>query len=286
MRLLRLVKLAKIFRTLKAFRFFQDILLIFESLRHSLNALVWIFIMLGTVLYLFALIFFQAMVEFLTESYDEVSDDDRRIIYESFGSVLKSMLSLYKAITGGIDWNDNYVIVSRSGGVYAGLYIGFTFFFVFAMLNILTAVFVEKAATVSKPGPDEVVSNQQRKIIEEANHLRMMFEILQIDSDSSGRISWTEFECMMQTPPVVAYMASIGLEVNEPRVFFDMLCKSAGREEVTVDDFVDGCMQMRGSATSIDVHRNCFQLQLIQEQLRVLASDMTSLKAACHLCEF
>jgi len=84
-----------------------------------------------------------------------------------------------------------------------------------------------------------------------------------MDRDKTGRISWKDFERNMRNEVMVAYMASIGLEVHEVELFFRVVAGAATSGEISIERFVDGCMQMKGNATGIDMQRQLFEMYLL-----------------------
>merc|ERR1719453_2455220 len=124
--------------------------------------------------------------------------------------MLKSMLSLYMAVTGGNDWGPYYSVVETASPIYAVIFIFFTFFFTFALFNILTGIFVEKAVCTSLPDRDDLVLQQRQKARQDAQEFRHMCSVL--DKGKKGTIRWKDFERHMENDVMVAYMASIGLE--------------------------------------------------------------------------
>jgi len=276
LRLLRIPKLAKVLRAFRAMRFFKDLAVIMEGMKSSMVALFMIFIMLALTIYMFSLIFMQSMVRYLESNGESLSDDERATIDEMFGSIQRSTVSLYMAVTGGNDWSLCYDVVAESGAVPAVLFLFFTFFFTFAMFNILTALFVEKVSVAAEPGKDELVVHHKQKYHLACNELRHLCQYL--DKDASGTITWDAFKLMMTNPVMVAYLASIGLEVHEPVLFFSIICDQAcvaveDEPCVSIEDFVDGCMRMKGSATSIDAHRHQFEIHMVQRSLEQLSLD-------------
>merc|ERR1711970_132099 len=114
-----------------------------ESLRSSLWALFWSCIMVGLVLYIYALVFVQGMADHIIVKGDDLDSSFKKRALDSFGSLPKAMLTLYMAAAGGVDWSGTYHMVQESGPLYGALFILFTFFFTFALFNILTGIMVE-----------------------------------------------------------------------------------------------------------------------------------------------
>lgn len=254
MRIFRLLKLAKILRTLRVMKVFRDLAQILESFKNCAISLFWSFIMIVFVIYIFALIFLQGLTGYLMDNYGQVSDTQVEEINSSFGSLYTSMVSLYMAVTGGNDWGYYLDLVKKAGVFYELLFLMFTFFFVFALLNILTGVFVEKAVVAAQPDREEIILEQRRKTMEDAHEFKHLCHLL--DTDHTGTISKAEFMQSMKNELLTSYMAAVGIEVRDVSLFFDMIGISQDDgEEITIERFVDGCMAMKGLATNFDMQK-------------------------------
>merc|ERR1712187_28329 len=108
-----------------------------------------------------------------------------------------------------------------TGEGYAAFYLFFTFFFAFALFNILTAIFVEKAVVAAQPDREDEILWHRRKCLEDIQEFREICNTL--DLDSSGKFSKEEFQQCMSNDLIVAYMAHAGLEMHDVDFFYQVL---------------------------------------------------------------
>jgi len=278
MRLLRLLKLARVLRALRTFHFFNSLSQLLESLQKSFSAMFWGFIMLGFVLYLFALVFMQALLGVLIES-DDLDPLVHNRIVSNFGSLAKTLVSLYMSVTGGNDWGDYFDIVSYAGVFYGVLFLLFTFTTYFALFNILTGMLVEKAFVSNKPDRAENILRQRRYLAEQKSQFVEICNVL--DTDGDGEISWPEFKKQMTNPVLLSYMASIGIEVDDVKLFFQTCLGSTSsaaidEAQIPIEQFVRGCLQMKGTATSIDMQRLLLDTHGFLKEVKVLRASFTN----------
>jgi len=104
-----------------------------------------------------------------------------------------------------------------------------------------------------------------------AGRLHQIF--LDSDADNSGTLSWDEFEKHLGDRRVSAYLASLDLNVSELRVVFDIL-DTERTGCVTIDDFVWGCMRLRGTAKSVDM---CTLLYEYRKSTQAIEASLASL---------
>jgi len=266
MRVLRLVKLAKILRALRIMKVMRELGQILDSMRSCAITLMWSFVMIVFVIYMFSLIFLQGLNGYLRENAD-VPEPQRAEIEAAFGTFFTAMVSLIKAGTGGNDWAVYLDLVVLAGPVYEVLFLVFIFFFVFALLSILSGVFVEKAVAAAQPDREAVILEQRRKTMKHAKEFLHLCKVM--DADYNGTISRAELKESMKNELIFSFMAAHGIELREVDIFFDMIGNmGAKNDEIPIERFVEGCMTLKGAATNFDVQKLTLHVDAIQSEMR------------------
>jgi len=246
---------------------FRELATLIDSFRSCIVSMFWSFFMLFLLLYVFALVFVQGLHGYLLDhskgNADPVDPKVNAEILQRFGSVRVTMLSLYMCVTGGTDWNTPYEVVALSGKLYQLIFIFFTFFFIFAIFNILTGTFVEKAVNSATPDREEVLMTQRENMLKSAAISKNAFEM--VDQNHDQRVSLDEFKTRMNDPLFTAFMASIGLELQEVELFFRVVCGES--TEMELDQFVEGCISMKGGATALDMQKQLFETRKVVKRV-------------------
>jgi len=260
-------------------RFFRELRLMLMAVHRSMVALFWCLVLLAFILYVFGLIIIQGVTAHIIDNSDALSSQDIDRYLKHFGSMQSTMLSLYKAVTGGADWQIYFDIVSEAGGIYALLFIFYTAFFTFVVMNILTGMIVENVVKLADKGDDSLMIMFRQKQIDVMNDAQHVFR--KIDTDGSGTINMEEFQEGMLSDQVLVLMNSLDLEVRDAEWFFKMLLQISDTGEVDSDSFVDTCIKMKGTAKSIDLQCLAYETKLIRRSLRdveEMVDQMGSLK--------
>jgi len=255
-RVMRLFRFVRILRIVRVMRFFYSFRLMIYSVVYSILCLLWVFGMLFFIMYFFALFFLHGVSEHFRTYYE---DNDGAICETSLclelqslcGDVVNMVLSLFMSICGGVDWRDLWVILRDVSWVYGWAFIFYIFFMVFGVLNVVVATFVEQSSLISQRDRELVTQNELEKNRQYYNNIRGFFE--EADLDGSGTLSSQEFEDYLGDENVQAYFQSFELDVTQARTLFRLLDLDES-DDVDIDEFVEGCMRMRGQARSIDVH--------------------------------
>eukprot|EP00928_Gymnodinium_smaydae_P027241 TRINITY_DN21121_c0_g3_i1.p1 TRINITY_DN21121_c0_g3~~TRINITY_DN21121_c0_g3_i1.p1 ORF type:complete len:636 (-),score=113.04 TRINITY_DN21121_c0_g3_i1:51-1958(-) len=270
MRIIRLLKIVKIIRSFRVVKVFRELALMLESFLKCFVSMFWALLMLAFLLYVFALVFLQGFSGYLASA--EPSDQKNiDLVVEQFGSLAKTMLALYMSVTGGNDWIVFYRTTELAGSFYSSAFLIFTFIFGFALFNILTGIFVEKAVVASQPDREDLVLEQRRRSISEAKEFYNL--CLRLDLDGTGTITLEEFKENMTNETVISYMASVGLEVYDVELFFRILAGPEEDADIPIDTFVQGCMAMRGTATGLDLQKQIHETLLLKDRLRKFEDD-------------
>jgi len=254
MRAMRILKIAKVSRTVRLMQQFSELRLILNSMLGSLKNLGWSIAMLALIFYLFALVFVQLTASSLEDSLNSNQQDPfRQLKLDWFGSVEMAMLTLYKACTGGDDWSVPYGVAVESGELPAFLFIFFIAFMQIAVLNILTGIFVEKAMKLAQPDRERLGIEIDRKEKQVEEDLRKMCR--EMDTDNSGCIKSDELNDFIEGGKLKGFLMTLGLHIKDTDVFFSILDSNSQQAagSVATEIFIEECMKLKGFATNLDL---------------------------------
>jgi len=244
-RVLRILRLVRAVRIIRVVRFFSQLRLMVNSTMNSFMPFFWAFCLLFLLIYIVAIQVTQNVNEFTSI---EGQEDD--LMLEYFGTLHYSVYTLFQMISGGVSWRDPVVVLHRIHWSYAVLMSMFVSFTVFAVLNIVTGVFVGSAMHTAQQDQDVVIQDAMNEEDSFAHEVLRIFE--EADTDHSGHITCDELEVHLQDPRVRAYLHHLALDVAEARGLFNLLdiCNT-GR--VSSHEFLLGCMRLKGPAKNVDV---------------------------------
>jgi len=270
-RICRMLKMQRSFRALKAVRFLTGFRLMINCVLGSMVPLAWSTLLLTAFMMVFSLVFMQGTTQYLIVTED-VPDDVKRMLLIRFGSVKASMVSLLQSVTGGVDWGSIYTSLLMVGPVYASIFVFFVVFFLMSFFNITTSLFVDQALKLSRPDHEVRMLEKWREDVMVANDLKVT--IAKLDTNENGLVTREEWLRMADTPEVRAYFEIADLEIRDANEFFDTVVSLTGSNEIDIDSFVEGCMKVKGGATSVDLQVLLFQvrdLRFMVEELSMTA---------------
>lgn len=239
-RILRILRLIRVLRLVRLLRFVQELRTLVCSIGSSFRSLCWTLVLLFLMIYVVSVCLTQLVADSGAEDPSIVLDESTMVHYY-YGTLMRSVLSLFQAITGGVDWDD--LVLPLTTHIHPVLSVVFTLYIAFAvlaMMNVVTGVFVESALYAAKADKeDELVST-----------VRNMF--VHTDVDNSGSICWEEFAEQLDSPQMSRYFKALDIDVSDARGLFTLLDADESGE-VNAEEFLDGCLRLRGPAKAIDL---------------------------------
>jgi len=258
LRVIRVLRLVRIVRLARVMHLISELRTIVVSIFSSLRPLFWTLVLLLIIIYIIAVYITQVVTDHLISDVDATSDGTGNL-KRLYGSVSRSILSLFQYISGGINWDIGLdplmVYISPLIGLLFAAYVGFS---IFALMNITTGVFVESA--LKNANKDQELFLMY--------HAKDLFAAL--DLDESGDITWQEFSASLDTPAMRLYFKTIDLDPSEAQDLFRII-DFDGKGFVDINQFIWGCIRLRGPARSLDL------AALIQAYVRTSDKFKTSL---------
>mmetsp|Transcript_114997 Transcript_114997/g.365401 ORF Transcript_114997/g.365401 Transcript_114997/m.365401 type:complete len:656 (-) Transcript_114997:294-2261(-) len=267
-RSMRLFKVGKILRIFKSMRFLKELRVIMGSIYGSFVSLFWSLITIGMILYVFALFFVQQMAVMLT---DEDADDPFKMLQRAFfRDVQRTMLTLVQSTMGGLDWDIVFKMIQPLGWVYCVAFIFYVAFFNFAVMNILTGIFVENAMKLCRPDDEEIQLQHQRKKKLDMKNIRHIVEAM--DEDRNGTIRRAEFLNAAKHEEMVSRFWDLGIDIRNTERFFDTVV-GVDKASVPIDEFVERAVEMQGQASNATLHNLMMHIGILERSLRDMHKD-------------
>jgi len=264
LRLVRLVRLFRVVRLVKVLRFVADLRMIVYGIWRSLTLFFWAIVAL-TIMNFMCSVYFTDLV--LTNKLSgTISAPD---INKHFGSLGDTMVTLFMAVTGGRNWGDLTDILSDKMDFWVmGPFLLYMAFTLYAVLNVITGVFLETAMDSAREEKEFYVICNARLVFQAA------------DIDGTGTITWPDLERTLEHRDVRRFFDAVDIEVSEARALFRLL-DASGDGRVSADEFIDGCLRVRGPSKSLDLLVLQKEVsELFQRHIRVRKQDQVRTKMA------
>jgi len=248
LRVLRVLRVIRMMRIIRMFRFFRELRLMAVSLLSCLVSLMWAGIMMTLCMFLFGMV----LLDGARDRVREIGKDDAdfKTFTEFYGGVPQVVFSLILAITGGMDWYELLYPFISINPAYAIAFTLFVLFVMFGMLNILIGIFVQKSEELFHIDKELVMQEEMARNTSYLNQIKNLFQ--KVDGDASNTLTWEELEANLQDENVQTYFSLLQIDVSAAQGLFQLLDVDESGE-VDVNEFIMGCMRLKGAAKSIDM---------------------------------
>merc|ERR1712136_286300 len=199
-------------------------------------------------MFLFAVIFMQGATQYIDQA--ESSDANVEFLETYFGSMWMTFLTLFMSVTSGLSWWDVEVVLPEIHPVYGFLFVVYIATMVLSLLNIVTGICVNNALEMAQMDHDLMMKFELDRKAAYIESLEDLFHDL--DANGSGTISFEDFTKHLEQHETSALFSVLGIEVSDAISFFETLDVD-GSHELEIDEFVMGCLNLRGNVRTVDV---------------------------------
>lgn len=266
LRVLRLVRVVRFVRALRSFVFFRDLRITVSVLCGSLMPMMPFVIIMTLIFMTFGILFTDGASEHM------VSHGVDPQLMKYYGSLFVTMSTLFKAITGGIDWEVAAEPLESMNALYSITFYSYMAFSIFALLNVVNAMFIDKTLQRSRQDRDFVVQTEQDGKREFLDTMDRLFT--ELDHDGTGTISVKGLHQRLQDPKICAYFKAIDLKVYKVEKLFQLLDvdKSGAIDHL---EFKKGCDRLRGDASQLDQALMQYQMKALGKESRAIKELLT-----------
>ncbi|CAE7484603.1 CACNA1H, partial [Symbiodinium necroappetens] len=220
--------------------------------------------LLAIVMFIFGVTLMQ-----LAYAHLQTNEADTAEVTKYYGTLGRSMLTLFMAISGGIDWKDSVAPLGPMSWIldyFMGVYVFFT---LFCFINVITGIFVDNAKAL---GETEAMHQRSALALKRKMWVKKVLALFaQLDSGQEGDLSYEEFAAEIQDERVQDCFRHLGINVENHSVdeLFDLFDVDA-EGKIDQSSFEQAIRQFHGHARSIDVYKLRRETQKIAKQVRSL----------------
>lgn len=263
---LKMLKMGRLLRMVRMVRLLPELKSLVLLIMASMSSFVWTCVLLLLLVYMLSVYMVMMAVESL--EMDRPETQNRLDVKRFWGSIGSAVLSLYWSITGGQDWAVviQPLVDETENQIHNLVFSMFIAFATMVLMNLVTGVFVEGAARLTKEDRDKELSRMAHRV----------FRL--VDDDQSEEINRTEFMRHMGAGGLDNYLAAVDLPRSAATTLFDILdVDKSGK--IDVNEFVDGCMRLKGLPRAADIS------QLLMESRKQAARQKEWFAAVSGLVE-
>jgi len=247
-RLVRLVRVLRFIRLVRIAQHVENLYFMLMALKGCWRALGWSCAILLAIQAFTACVISQIL--FATYFSDEGRPiAERREVFNYFGSFARSLLTTFEMSLG--NWpTPARVLFENVNEWFMWVFLVHKLVVGFAFVGVINAMFVQETFQIAMTDDLTMVLKKQRHLRTQKAKLEKLFEAA--DSDHDGRVSRTEFACVLRHHDVRLWLASMDYDPKDPDYLFDLLDQNDSGD-LSATEFLKGMMHLRGFARAMDL---------------------------------
>jgi len=271
-RVFRVLRLVYVVRMIRVIPWFRELRILIDGIMKCGRTLLWSTLIMLFITYVYAVVCLQLSADWLSLAKDSgvSTQATERFLQAHFPSLIYSIYTLFKAVTGGISWGE---VSDPLQDVNVVLIITFPFYIivsVFCVLNIVTAAFVEAASRKSQDCTESALNHltQRSEWIDAIQNIFAKF-----DDDEDNMLSWEEFSHIMVDWKTREALEDMGIDISfEHAALLFKLFDSDGDGHIDVNEFAHGIHHLKGNARSVDMYVQFLEMSRQVNRLRHMVS--------------
>lgn len=258
-RIVRVARIARIIRIVRVMRFLRAFKVLITAIYGTMKSCAWALLLLSIIMYVFAVIFAQGVADHTMKS----SNNDEVLIYY-FGTMPRCIFTLFKSIIGGVDWEEVAKPLSDVGWVFVLLFVIYVAFVQLVVMNVVAGLFLQSAIEQAQQDEEHII---QLRLAEKQHFVERLQALFQeLDSSQDGSITLNEFEAHLRDEHMQAFLQTFEIENADAWTLFKLLDTDGGGS-VDYNEFVEGCIRLKGSAKSIQMAQMMYHHKWIMDKV-------------------
>eukprot|EP00929_Paragymnodinium_shiwhaense_P121893 TRINITY_DN9431_c0_g4_i1.p1 TRINITY_DN9431_c0_g4~~TRINITY_DN9431_c0_g4_i1.p1 ORF type:complete len:710 (-),score=189.32 TRINITY_DN9431_c0_g4_i1:89-2218(-) len=239
LRLVRLLRFLRLLRLLRSMQFFMELRIMCKLALETTKSLTWAGGLVGMFLFLAGVLLTDQITSTRAQFMEDNNTKDLEGISEHFGTLDRTILTLFQAISGGLIWGQPIERLSEvMSPAITPLFCFYIAFWMFAMSNVISSICVHQALAISQEAHEDA-------IVEQVNSLFMRRSLRRA-------FSYEEFKDMMDThPEMPTLFKALNIDAGESQLLFKLL-DDDNDGLVDYDEFINGATRLRGNARSLE----------------------------------
>lgn len=218
------------------------------------------------ILYIFSLVFASAAIDFAGHTS---KDELPQRLLKLYGSMGRSMSTLFAAITAGEPWHDLMQPLKAISSVWGFFFQAYVFIMAFGVMNTVAALFFDGLMHRSKVDRDFALSESNAKDRRRLMHIK---DLLRQESSEDGYIRFKRLLKVLSNESCSRALRDLCLDRSAAISTFRLL-DADNKRLLEVDQFIYGLMQVKGNPGNVHIASMMYQGKRV---LQVL-SDLTDM---------
>eukprot|EP00929_Paragymnodinium_shiwhaense_P073763 TRINITY_DN37683_c0_g2_i1.p1 TRINITY_DN37683_c0_g2~~TRINITY_DN37683_c0_g2_i1.p1 ORF type:complete len:769 (+),score=186.47 TRINITY_DN37683_c0_g2_i1:101-2407(+) len=261
-RIVRVSRLLRIMRLVRLLHLIPDLRNMVNTIAASFQSLFWSLLLFFMLIYIVSVFFLQSVSDLRQKLGKDGRAPPQELtlqIDKYYSSIYATAVSLWGAISGGVDWSDVMEPLTTISPLMGFVFILYIAFCTLAMMNVITGIFVETAIKDARAQEDKFVVNSI---------------VTFFDRDDEEVITWNEFEEHLASEAFQGLLESLAVNPSDARGLFQLIdVDSEG--QLTAQELTAGWIHLQGQAKTLDLALHARKFDMFVEDMERKLEKMT-----------
>jgi len=272
MRSIRLSRLSRGLRLMKASRRFDSLYLLIRCVSSCGAMLFWSLNFILCIQCVAGMIICNLTMPALIEE-NALDDVTKEQIWLYYGSFTRTILTMFEVLFA--NWAPPCrILVDNVSEWFSLFFIIYRCLVGFALLNVVNAVFTQQTIALAQQDVELGIRQKEKQLANYTAKLRKLFE--RADTSGDGTLDLKEFVKVFEDKRLKFWMSHLELDTTDLVSLFYLLDDGDG--QLDVDEFLSGALRFRGPAKGIDLARVLTSSKRMENTLNQLNDVFTSSK--------
>jgi len=212
-----------------------------------------------------------------------IAQSKRQEVFLYFGTFTRAVVTMFEISMG--NWVVSCRILSENVSLwYGAFYVVYRCCFMFAILKVITAVFIAETTRCANSDDELAVTRKQRQREHYCARLKQVFHELDVNND--GSLSKEELEPLISDDVLSIWLDTLDIDTYDLSMLFQIHSGDDGK--FSIKEFIEGLTHVRGPAKSIDLMKLMVSTWKVTQKVEAIQSllevdNLSSLKDMDHV---
>lgn len=271
-RILRIFRLLKALRIIRLVKFFENLRVLMAAVVASMKSFMWSMMLLGMTIIIGSIFMTQSLQSYLQDEQEDL--ELRATVYTYFGNWSRCLITMFEMTLSIGTWGKcGRIVIFNVSRWYALFFIGYLAWVSFAMIRVISALFIKDTLASADQDCAQVMSELNR----DPEYIKSVQRIYnKLDSDNDGSLSFSEMQQMLDDGRLRFYLKKLEIDPRELKGMLELV--DDGDQLISFGEFLSGVMMLKVGSRGVDLATLCLENKKVLTKVLAVGNQVDELR--------